>query len=84
MIGIVDTGSLKLEINSTKRIVVLDAYMEIKKKKDYLISIRKGNVSLKDIISKAEDDINRLDELFITSNLPEKSIKTSLIIYYWS
>lgn len=39
----------------------------------YLISIRKGQVSLEEIIKNAQSKIDNLDSLFQNSNLPEKS-----------
>lgn len=39
--------------------------------KDYLLSIRKGEVKLDDIISKAEEDLKALDELYKNSTLPD-------------
>ena len=39
---------------------------------EYLKSIRKGLVSLEDIISDAERDIKLLDDLYKNSNLPDK------------
>jgi hypothetical protein len=59
---------------------LLDMAMEIAESGDlivrrpnseYLLSIRKGKVSLEDIISKAEEDIKKLDELYANCNLPE-------------
>ena len=41
--------------------------------KDYLISIRKGEVSLEDIIKYSQIMIDNLDELFEKSNLPKKA-----------
>ena len=38
---------------------------------EYLLSIRRGEVSLEDIISKAEEDLARLDELYLKCNLPD-------------
>lgn len=38
---------------------------------DYLLKIRKGEVSLDDIINQAEKDIKGLDELFKQSTLPD-------------
>jgi len=38
---------------------------------DYLLSIRKGKVSLKDIIKQAEIDLLELDTLYADSDLPE-------------
>lgn len=39
---------------------------------DYLIKIRKGLVSLEEIIENAEKDIKDLDQLYANSNLPDK------------
>jgi hypothetical protein len=42
---------------------------------DYLLSIRKGEVKLKDIIKQAEEDIKGLEELFKKSSLPKECDK---------
>lgn len=42
---------------------------------EYLISIRKGKVSLEEIIKSAQEKIDNLDQLFKNSNLPEKADK---------
>ena len=39
---------------------------------EYLLSIRQGKVSLEDIIVQAEEDIQRMNEMFLKSNLPDK------------
>jgi uncharacterized protein len=39
--------------------------------REYLLSIRCGEVNLEDILAKAEDDIIRVQELFDTSDLPD-------------
>lgn len=39
---------------------------------DYLLKIRRGEVSLEEIIENAEADIKNLDELYKNSNLPDK------------
>ncbi len=39
---------------------------------EYLLKIRKGLVSLEEIIENAENDIKGLDELYKNSNLPDK------------
>ena len=39
---------------------------------DYLLQIRRGEVPLNDIIEAAERDIDRLNELFAASDLPEE------------
>ena len=66
---------------------LLDMAMEIAKtgnlnvrrpNADYLIKIRKGQVSLEEIIENAERDIKVLDELYKNSNLPDK-IERSLV-----
>lgn len=41
--------------------------------RDYLLSIRRGEVSLDDIINKAEEDVKGLDELYAKARLPEDS-----------
>lgn len=38
---------------------------------DYLLSIRRGEVPLNTIISEAQNDIQRLDDLFLKSGLPD-------------
>jgi hypothetical protein len=40
--------------------------------REYLLSIRRGEVKLADIIDKAEKDIKRMDELFAKSDLPDE------------
>lgn len=59
---------------------LLDMAMEIAKEKtihvrrpnaDYLLSIRRGEVPLEEIISKAESDIEYLNQLYQQSDLPE-------------
>lgn len=40
--------------------------------KEYLLSIRRGEVDLGDIIKKAEEDLLLLDELYKNSSLPDK------------
>lgn len=59
---------------------LLDMAMEIAVEKklnvrrpnvDYLLSIRKGKVELKDIIEQAEIDLKSLDELYKNSDLPD-------------
>lgn len=40
--------------------------------KDYLISIRKGEVDLESLIAQAELDIVEIDEIFANSNLPDQ------------
>lgn len=40
--------------------------------KDYLISIRKGQVDLQTLVNNSENLLNEMDELFKTSNLPEE------------
>lgn len=40
--------------------------------KDYLLSIRRGEVPLEDIISKAEEDVKGLDEIYAKCSLPEE------------
>lgn len=42
---------------------------------DYLLSIRKGEVKLKDIIKQAEEDIKNLEDLFKKSTLPKECDK---------
>lgn len=39
-------------------------------KQDYLLSIRRGEVKLDEIIEQAEKDLKGLDELFANSGLP--------------
>ena len=39
--------------------------------KEYLISIRKGEIDLESLISQAEKDILEIDEIFKNSNLPD-------------
>jgi predicted nucleotidyltransferase len=39
--------------------------------KEYLISIRKGEIDLESLISQAEQDILEIDEIFKNSNLPD-------------
>lgn len=39
--------------------------------KDYLISIRKGEIDLESLIAQAEQDIIEIDEIFKNSNLPD-------------
>jgi len=39
---------------------------------DYLLKIRKGELKLEDIISKAEEDIINLDTIYFNSGLPEE------------
>lgn len=60
---------------------LLDMAMEIARNKtisvrrpnaDYLLSIRRGEVELDEIISKANEDIVNLDEFFDKSGLPEE------------
>ena len=46
--------------------------------KDYLISIRKGEVDLESLIAQAELDIIEIDEIFKNSNLPD-SVNPNLI-----
>lgn len=41
--------------------------------KDYLISIRKGQVALEEILKSANEKISNLDELFEKSDLPQKA-----------
>lgn len=51
--------------------------------RDYLLSIRKGEVNLEDILAKAEDDIKRVEELFRNSNLPDdvdKNLKEEILL----
>jgi hypothetical protein len=40
--------------------------------KDYLISIRKGEIDLESLIAQAELDIIEIDEIFANSNLPDQ------------
>lgn len=40
--------------------------------KDYLLKIRSGLVSLDEIIKNAENDLKKLNELFVKSNLPNE------------
>jgi hypothetical protein len=40
--------------------------------KDYLISIRKGEIDLESLITQAELDIIEIDEIFANSNLPDQ------------
>lgn len=50
---------------------------------DYLLSIRRGEVKLEDIIKQAEEDIIRMDELFEKSDLPKEinsKIKEELLL----
>jgi len=60
---------------------LLDMAMEIATEKtikvrrpnrEYLLSVRRGEVDLQTIIDKAEEDILKLDELFSQSDLPEE------------
>lgn len=44
--------------------------------KDYLISIRRGQVDLQTLLNNSENLLNEMDELFKTSTLPEKVDKT--------
>jgi len=39
---------------------------------DYLLSIRRGEVDLEEIIFEAEKDIKKLDDVFENSNLPNE------------
>lgn len=39
---------------------------------EYLLSIRRGELSLEELIDLADEKINNMDELFDNSNLPEK------------
>lgn len=55
-IEIATTGDLKVKRDNAK----------------YLLSIRKGEVKLKDIIEQAKRDLERVDELFEKSTLPDK------------
>ena len=40
--------------------------------REYLLSIRRGEVNLNELIDKAEEDILLLDELYALSSLPEQ------------
>lgn len=40
--------------------------------REYLLSIRKGEVDLEELINKGEEDIKKMDEIFDNSNLPTK------------
>lgn len=55
---------MAMEIATSKTITVRRPNAE------YLLSIRKGEVNLDEIIAKAESDIKGLDELFANSGLP--------------
>jgi hypothetical protein len=55
-----------LEIPSRKTINVKRPNAE------YLIEIRKGKHDLKTILNKCEEDIKKLDDVFINSDLPDK------------
>lgn len=39
---------------------------------DYLLSIRKGKISLQDILDKAKEDLKGLKEIYLNSDLPEE------------
>ena len=38
---------------------------------EFLLSIRRGELSLDEVLNKAEEDVKRLDELYQNSNLPD-------------
>lgn len=66
---------------------LLDMAMEIAKEgvvqvrrpnADYLLQIRRGEVSLEEIIAKAEEDVKGLDALFANSSLPEECDKEAV------
>lgn len=42
---------------------------------DYLLSIRRGELSLDEVLNKAEEDVIRLNELYSQSNLPDNCDK---------
>lgn len=46
--------------------------------REYLLSIRRGEISLEELLDKSEADIKRLDEMFAKSNLPTEVDKNWL------
>ena len=45
---------------------------------EYLIGIRKGKQDLKTLLAKCEDDLKKLDDLFLNSDLPDKVDKARI------
>ena len=64
--------------------IATDESIEVRRKNaDYLLSIRRGNLSLEAIIKMAEKDLVSLDELYAISELPlewDKDFLNELLI----
>ena len=59
-------------LDMAKEIAIEGTLNVLRPNAEYLLSIRRGEVELDDIIAKAEEDILELDELYEKADLPDK------------